>query len=68
MSVIAALHALHFALFSDESLAVCPSTFMTEKGAHGTHWKGDSVGYRAGLEFATNRTPFALSSCPQLDS
>ena len=68
MSVTAALHALHFALFSDECFAVCPGTFMTEKGAHGTHWKGDSVGCRAGLEFSTNRTPFPQSYIPQLDS
>jgi len=64
MSVIAAVHVLNVALFSDEWLAVCPGIFMPEKGAHGTHWKGDSVGYRADLEVATNWTPFPGSSSP----
>ena len=68
MSVIAAVEALNFAMFSDEWLAVCPGTFMPEKGARGTHWKGDSVDYRTGLEVATNRTPFHGSSSPQLGS
>jgi len=41
---------------------------MLQEGTHSTHWKGDSVGYRAGLEFATDRTPFRGSSSPQLGS
>jgi len=68
MSVIAALSAFNFALFWDELLAVASGIFMPEKGAHSTHWKGDSVGYLAGLEVARNRTPFPGSSSPQLGS
>jgi len=57
------LHVLlTLALDGGEWLASCPSHFTHGEGSLGTHWTGDWVGPRAGLDAVVKKYPIIATA------